>query len=130
MRLRAAAGLLVVLSTAIGGCIPVVIDNPSSISFDGHVYQFQRPGRYLTLNESDLSEIGSASGFDHPYVDGTTVYAIRGLDSASAVAMRSIPGAWDDLGPMGEFIVLYVDDYPQALCQYEKEGTAQPAEGC
>ena len=127
---RLAIGLTLVVSIAVVGCIPSAIDTPASITFDGQTYQFQRPGRYLTLRESDLSEIGEASRINHPYVQDTTVYAIEGIDPANAIAMRSAPGAADDLGPMGELIVLYVDDYPQALCQFERAGVAQPAEGC
>lgn len=118
------------VSIAVAGCVPSAIDTPASITFDGQTYQFQRPGRYLTLEQSDLSEIGEASGINHPYVEDTTVYAIEGIDPAAAIAMRSAPGAADDLGPMGELIVLYVDDYPQALCPFEMDGVAQPAEDC
>lgn len=130
LRRRLAIGLTLVVSTAVAGCIPSAIDTPASITFEGQTYQFQRPGRNLTLQESDLSEIGEASRVNHPYVEDTTVFAIEGIDPATAIAMRSAPGAADDLGPMGEWIVLYVDEYPQALCPFEKEGVPQPAEDC
>lgn len=130
LRPRLAICLTLAVSIAVVGCIPSAIDTPASITYDGQTYQFQRPGRYLTLQESDLTEIGEASRINHPYVEDTTVYAIQGIDPASAIAMRSARGAADDLGPMGELIVLYVDDYPHALCPFEKEDVAQPAEDC
>ena len=130
LRHRLVVGVALLASFGVGGCTPSAIDLPSSVSFDGQVYQFQRPGRYLTLESSDLSEIGEATRISHEYIDSITVYAIQGVDSGSAVAMRSTPGASDDLGPIGEFLVLYAGAYPSELCRYERADVAQPAEDC
>jgi hypothetical protein len=110
------------------GCFPSAVDAPASVTYEGLDYQFQRPGRYLTIDAGDLAPIGEATRVNHPFVDGTQVFAIDGVDPAAAIAMETAAGAADDLGPIGSVVVLYPDEYPSELCQYERPDSAQPVE--
>lgn len=91
-------------------------------AFVGGVEYLPAPGRSFSVPSGLLEPYGTATRVEvNPgWLDGTTVYAIRGMDPARVLVMRFKPGARDDAGvPLGEFLLLVRGRGTwQSLCPY------------
>jgi hypothetical protein len=97
-----------------------------TVVFNGTTYQVSL-ARGMVLPDL-LPVAGEVSSADPALVEGTTAYSIPGIPATIALVMPAAEGAEDEVGPIGEYVLLIGPDAdPSDLCVLFA-GADQPAE--
>jgi hypothetical protein len=90
---------------------------PATAKIQGLTYVVAA-ARSIRLSESDLRVYGELDTFESGLqIQGTTAYAIDGVDPEDALVVRLQPGSRDDAGPLGDYALLVRGSYAP-LCKF------------
>lgn len=119
--LPAAAAAVVVLVAVVAGIQLLgnyAASRPSTAFVDGREYGIAIV-RSLDIPPTALTRYGEVRSDDrHLFADDAVAYAIVGIDPEQALVVAARPGAGDDAGSYGDWILLVRSAVTRQLCPY------------
>lgn len=120
------------LSLVIGVTVAVILSQsgvqPASARVNGRDYGIAA-ARSLRVSEADLEAYGEVERFDSALpIQGTTAYALNGVDPANVLVVPLQPGSQDGAGQLGDYALLVQGSFAAVCPYFDPTSSATPDE--